>query len=904
VGSLAGCLYCNSMKGLTRMNTLGKIINMGHRCLLPDNHILRYFGATGLCCPRGYYDGTPAEMVAAKNDVEDLFNNTTAASLQARASNKNLKPRPVTGRSNSCDDLPNCQSGKGVRCQIVADSTLFNDKYSIHDFRSYIFFAHCDFRKSKSYSRRPNSFYKENGSYYDRYYNQVYSSLLEQNQLSAVDLHKKTLHVLKKNNVVEKCQGVSGESVYSKLRHYRGLGGIENSTCHDCFHSVGNFCEKSISLFKGVKGGSEKSMKQSLCENRFPFQDITKRASTGETKPKTKKQALKEKKDLEKAAKKAAADFANPNKAKKNQYTNVVNDYIGQIPNRRNLPWLLSLREQQMVDWRHMCIIIPIGLKDSFSFKFMFKHTGYMKGNDKLKWLSVFIYFDMATTALPKEYKNLLRLISELVSDILSPLVSDSFICDLFMRTVEALCLWEAMFPDSEQYFSVHELLDIVDGLHKFGPVRGWWTLAGERFMGRIKSFCPKGGLNCVKVIFDRFVNFETGIKLNGIGKRHDEFLDNFGNYSDIYTVKMMGNKFFLGSNQWSKSDWLMVSFTEYLFTYLRSTEIDDLLFKSPFFRLYTTYLKSVNKKLFPSFWMWIKNVKTLIDSGNKLLLNIIDRPLDFNNSNDRTFINVEVVQHRCSKNNPAIRVLHCDTVVIMELFRFVPLVSVNCVVKGLVFRGRGPSYCELKAPLKYGVYKEDIHKLSIPNNPYNDLQSCWSHPKQTSSYVKFKSYYINGNRILHNVAYGQLNYFSVLVLPSDPYLDNLPFANVTARDHYIDDNQLRYVKVKTTSVYSVNEADRAKTPIDIISNYNDQIQFVALNYVESTNVAICGFDKDGRPILTTDTSGLTTSELKEANSYCSKIVNDIQNMYFVDLHPNRKSVDISVHKILSVMRN
>lgn len=511
----------------------------------------------------------------------------------------------------------------------------------------------------------------------------------------------------------------------------------------------------------------------------------------------------------------------------------------------------------------------------------------------------------MATTSLPKEYKTLLRLISELVSDILSPLVSDAFIAELFMRTVEALCLWEGMFPDSEQYFSVHELLDIVDGMNKFGPVRGWWTLAGERFMGRIKSFCPKGGLKCLQVIFDRFVNFETSVKKNGVvGKNHEEWLDNFGNYSDIYLVKLIDkNQFFLGGNLWSKNDWLMASFTEYLYTYLKSTENKDLVYLSPYFRLYTTYFKSTNKKTFPTFWKWINYLHEKIISGNVgNIVVIVDRLLDFDNEEDRTYIDMEVVKHRYSKDDPSFRVLRGDIETISEILKFIPSVSLKCIVKGLQFRGRGPAYCELKEPLKYGAYKTEIDKLSVPYNQFNELKSCWSHPKQTSAYVKFRSCYVKANKVMFNVAYAQVNYFSVLKLPSDRYLDNLPFANITARDHHIDDNQLRYIKVNTSSVEAINAADEANTPMEIISNYNDQIQFVALNYIESTNVAICGFAQNDKPILTSDTSGFTTSELAEANNFCSKNVNDIVNLYVVDLHPNRKLVDISAQKILNVL--
>eukprot|EP01034_Spumella_vulgaris_P023718 gene23718-29970_t len=36
------------------------------KCLLPDDHPIRYYGASGRCCPCGYYDGTDASLEETK----------------------------------------------------------------------------------------------------------------------------------------------------------------------------------------------------------------------------------------------------------------------------------------------------------------------------------------------------------------------------------------------------------------------------------------------------------------------------------------------------------------------------------------------------------------------------------------------------------------------------------------------------------------------------------------------------------------------------------------------------------------------------------------------------------------------------------------------------------------------
>src|SRR5690606_38040391 len=42
--------------------------------------------------------------------------------------------------------------------------------------------------------------------------------------------------------------------------------------------------------------------------------------------------------------------------------------------------------------------------------------------------------------------------------------------------------------------FIVHELLDVVAALQRFGPIRSWWMFHFERVNHSIKTLCPKGG--------------------------------------------------------------------------------------------------------------------------------------------------------------------------------------------------------------------------------------------------------------------------------------------------------------------------------------------------------------------------------------------------------------------------
>ena len=41
------------------------------------------------------------------------------------------------------------------------------------------------------------------------------------------------------------------------------------------------------------------------------------------------------------------------------------------------------------------------------------------------------------------------------------------------------------------------------------GPPNCWTSLAGERFIGSLKSFLPKGGAALDKIVFQRYLNYE-----------------------------------------------------------------------------------------------------------------------------------------------------------------------------------------------------------------------------------------------------------------------------------------------------------------------------------------------------------------------------------------------------------
>ncbi len=431
--------------------------------------------------------------------------------------------------------------------------------------------------------------------------------------------------------------------------------------------------------------------------------------------------------------------------------------------------------------------------------------------------MTTFCKYDLAFTTLTKEYKNFLALFSDLLSDVLSPSVTDSYIADLFLRTVEALCLWDAMLPDSEQYYCVHELLDVVNGLSMFGPARGWWALAGERFMSKIKQFCPQGGTNYLKVVYDRFVAYESSIRHNFIPNSVDD-ADMFDNINGDFTnwkIRLLGSH-----KVYAWNPYLANKFYDYLADFTCLWEIEVLsrmeLFSS-FYRLYKTYKNSTHIHRESSFVEWIvkivdsdiKSVKVVGTEEMKARSLVLEKfhllkvDLEVGGFSEQNFTTLR----QLGRTNT---ILICDFKTVMQIYDFQPVCYKTATIKGLKFKARGAHACETEPPTLLGDYKDDKDKLRIPSNPLNDLKKHWFDSATTFSKVRNYKSAIAGV-IPSEEVYVQNDAFFCLCLPNDSFLHNTKFAMVTARhtQHYIvtDAIKLPYIIVNTTDPIEIESS-------------------------------------------------------------------------------------------------
>ena len=78
---------------------------------------------------------------------------------------------------------------------------------------------------------------------------------------------------------------------------------------------------------------------------------------------------------------------------------------------------------------------------------------------------------------------------------LMQPKIAKSHLEMLSNKIIETLGLFDGLFSDSEKYFVIAKLLDLVHQIPRLGPTRGLMCLAGERSLSKVKKLVPKGGV-------------------------------------------------------------------------------------------------------------------------------------------------------------------------------------------------------------------------------------------------------------------------------------------------------------------------------------------------------------------------------------------------------------------------
>eukprot|EP01035_Chromulina_nebulosa_P022227 gene22227-28781_t len=135
---------------------------------------------------------------------------------------------------------------------------------------------------------------------------------------------------------------------------------------------------------------------------------------------------------------------------------NNINKKKDKDKNNLGFPWNISNQNQTKIDSWIISLIIPVGFKDTFEVKSLFVYTKTQKFNIKMNIIKSIIPLAMflLDREMPTEYKALFMMFSELVVDLMSPVIDSSDIASdlLHYRVIEFLVLFQGFFPPTEHH--------------------------------------------------------------------------------------------------------------------------------------------------------------------------------------------------------------------------------------------------------------------------------------------------------------------------------------------------------------------------------------------------------------------------------------------------------------------
>ena len=889
------------MFGVTRkaIGLVNKVVNIGSRTTADDDDPFRYFGVSGKCCPCGYYKGSEASITALKELKQQTKFPIPVVPIA------DIIPPVMQTRSAGCEDYLITDEDKKTkaktRSKLKPRLTLHNNKWEIKDFSKYVYFAHCDFRKRKKYKRRKNEFYK----------------------------------TAKKN------QGVRRQFAFHSLP----CSGIEKALTYDPFHAFLNFVKRIVDVLNGDSGIDVGAIRQSVMEGRMPFMNTA--LKLGKSDEEVAADALAAKQQAN------AGEIMVP-KSKKQKTSKKESDETILNKFQKGIPWLLSNPDQYMSDAIVNCIWIPTGLKGDFRVKNPITNNTHLKGHDKILFMTTYVNVALMNSSLPHEYKNLMGLISDVLSDLQSPIVfldslhtagyDISGVDDMKKRVNEMLILWEGMFHDSEQYFATHEFLDIVHSLERLGPARSWWAYGGERFMKTIKDACPDGGDTPLQTMYNYYA-FKENLRKHSYEIDKSK-LDNKGLYRDSFIkINTSHPKPVAVWNMWLRN-----ALFSSLYKYMQCSEKTDKYKTSPFYRLYRSYLLITPAKFQVyyqynymrdenSFCHWLKAVvEAEFKPAENLFSTLVTKDVDPKDL-DEDYIE----QHYYDIDEERPVVFEVDKGAAEYLMNYKPrkYFSDDIIAQGTSFTCRGQEFAETSAPItKYSRYGETPWLTT--NVPANNLKHTWSSAKENHWCSIYWWYTSNDNSICKKSIFAQLNMVFRFEMEDDPFLHMLPIANVTARNTAMkkstDKIHLPYIKIYEESpvvilpevltplfergieevtshrvhkrtVKAVESSQQQRRSKKSSSNdplpappvvaevtnrsirhtsYNHDVQFVCLNYFQSTNVALLGMDEFQKPMLV-DAGRIESRRHLDQHSIAE--FNEIEELHLINLSPHRRNV-------------
>ena len=512
--------------------------------------------------------------------------------------------------------------------------------------------------------------------------------------------------------------------------------------------------------------------------------------------------------------------------------------------------WVISNNEQNLADAYMNCILLPIGRSNDHDFIDPFQRTGYLFGHGHLQILSCFMNFMLSATSLPASYKWFYKMLSDDIANLMMPIMcKGEELEDLQRRIIETICMHEALFPFNEAMFPYHQIIDIVHHLEEFGPIKGSWSLFGERAISRMKSYVPQGGHSYDSTVMHQYMLYEQNemeLFYNPeSNKQEDIYLSYDTSCSDetgekcCITYIPFPCKFHQVEHDKTRNIKLfdLENILECLLLDIESLHDNEYecIVHSTLYGLLYYYKRHIARNIenstMPRFIRWLQDIKSrnadIVKDPNLIIMDpfdTMDKNYIYQMLNDGYIIN-DLLQ-------TATEVVELETV----FFR-------KATLLGIPLRSRGFSCRETidgNIRKKYG--EQNITRLPVdPINDENILKDKWYDKDHYSSWCKLATPEAIDvdflQRPQREVRYGedqeikelfaQVNSYIAVYVPSDPCILRSVIASVTCRNA-IEDIFGNY-----------------KIPSEDQQSYNELRHYVSISNILPTSIAVCGMYKN-----------------------------------------------------------
>ncbi len=553
--------------------------------------------------------------------------------------------------------------------------------------------------------------------------------------------------------------------------------------------------------------------------------------------------------------------------------------------------WECSKFDQNFVDAIINGFFIPPLHANDFRIRNPMKQRGFLKSKDHFSYLIAYASFLMSFTDIADDYVTFLAMYADDMCHLFDPCLSADSLVLLKKKICETRSTQEGLFPESEQIFIFHEIVDIVNHIFKFGHVRGLMCYAGERANGQISACITKGGVNYLNTLYSRYVLKENCSLKNFLFNDATDY-DNCGIYSDL-VLKLYGKSVKL--THFGRSDYN--NMYKVVYNFLRTQGVNELLLleQSPFYRLYSAYLYATNG-MSAEFYTWLNNFNTAFHNNYNINNNtpiddpVVDIPTNdfcfpknlceyfiYNHNGDGLSLQ-DMDVRECMNGHVYFTDLRSISECVLPLRKFEVYTSI--VVKGIKFKCRGKHF-------------------AVPGGDHNNLRKCYGWKKHYACIARVKTYTLeernkkdevvvrplgvrrssvplpNGHSLVtsHKIQFAWLNCAFRLNIPCDPLINGLALANCALRDGVYDEKRWQH---------SVSIIDDSLCPD----------RFVCLNYVDSSPIVSSAFNSAGKVLHRKgDMSAFTATSIPNPECYAAPDNNILAQLYLIPIRPERLSL-------------